>query len=745
MARTGSAAPRVQRLTSLAATSLVAVATALAYGRVYEGRTATLQLLVVGLLSGVLAWVLERRGLLAATLASAGALVVVLAIVAFRETTWFGLPTLETFRQIGEAAAAVSEQARIQTAPTPPIDPLMLAGIVAMWASVFSCHALAFRAGSPLLALVPPVALVAFADTVLEEFVRPMYGVAFLLGALALVFADSVRRTRSWGPVWSGRATQRAGLIGASSRGARRLGVAALVVAAFAPIAMPGFGSSGLIDVSSISRGDTVLVDPLVSVASELTREASIDVLSVETDTPAYLRMLTLPEFDGITWRRDGTDPGSPVSEELRSPVRETFDQRITVLNDLGFPWIPMAAEPVSVELGGDMRWNAETGSIETDDPLDAGTVYGTRSELVQPSPEALGTADAVAPGDALRYLELPTDLPAEISAVAQTWKADAGAVADYDVVLAIQDRLKESPFIYDPTVELRDDADTLAEFLTVTQAGFCQQFASAMAVMLRTLGIPARVAVGFTEGTEDEEGSGRYTISTDNLHSWVEVPFMGYGWLAFEPTPGRDNPVAATYQEPDQAPACRGIGCDPDRPRGGAANEDGAAPTPSRVAIPTPIADAGAGAGGGAGGGANVRRLLLWGAGPVALAALAGIPLVRSWIRRRRLRRARGEPRRMVLATYDVLAQRAADLGAGRGPGETPREYLRRLETSGRLDDGQLARLTALATRAAYAPAPPGPEDVLDAEADAREVLRSLRRTTPPLQRLAGAYRPRG
>jgi transglutaminase-like putative cysteine protease len=619
----------------------------------------------------------------------------------------------------------------------------MLAGIVAMWASVFSCHALAFRAGSPLLALVPPVALVAFADTVLEESVRPLYGVAFLLGALAVVFADSIRRTQSWGPVWSGRTTERSGVVGASGRGARRLGVAALALAAFAPIAMPGFGSSGLIDVSSITGDDdTVLVDPLVSIASELTRDDPVDVLSVQTETPSYLRMLTLPDFDGITWRRDETSEGSLVSQELRPPIRETFEQRITVLNDLGFPWIPMAAEPVFVDLAGEMTWDAESASILIDDPLDARASYRTESELVQPSPEALSSTDAVPQGDIGRYLALPTDLPPQIGALAREWTAGAGS--DYAKVLAIQERLQGAGFHYDTTVELRDDSNTLVEFLTETKTGFCQQFASSMAVMLRLLGIPARVAVGFTAGDEDPGDPGTYTISTENLHSWVEVPFGDYGWLAFEPTPGLGNPVASRYQDPEQAAVCRGRSCAPNPFSPPAPGDTVVAPTPrGRLATPGPVA--GAVGAGDSGGSTDLRGALMWAGVALALIALMALPLARSWIRRRRLRRARGEPRRMVLATYDVLAQRAADLGAGRGPGETPREYLHRLETSGRLDDGPLARLTALATRAAYAPDPLEADDALDAEADAREVLRSLRRTTPPLQRLAGAYRPRG
>jgi Transglutaminase-like enzymes, putative cysteine proteases len=81
------------------------------------------------------------------------------------------------------------------------------------------------------------------------------------------------------------------------------------------------------------------------------------------------------------------------------------------------------------------------------------------------------------------------------------------------------------------------DDPDALLTFLTQTKAGFCQQYATAMAVLVRELGLPARVAVGYQAGTLQDDG--RYLVQSDDAHAWVEVFFEGYGWLQFEPTPG--------------------------------------------------------------------------------------------------------------------------------------------------------------------------------------------------------------
>ncbi len=173
MARTAGTSARTQRLIAVAATCLLGAVTAFAIGRVFQGHAATYRLLAAALASALLACALERRNLLAATAVSAAALLVAIGILIFPATTWHGLPTVDTLHAIGRAAALVGQQARVQVAPSLPLAPLMLAALTATWAAVFSSHALAFRAGSPLLALLPPVALVAFADTVLDQFVKP--------------------------------------------------------------------------------------------------------------------------------------------------------------------------------------------------------------------------------------------------------------------------------------------------------------------------------------------------------------------------------------------------------------------------------------------------------------------------------------------------------------------------------------------------------------------------------------------
>jgi hypothetical protein len=137
----------------------------------------------------------------------------------------------------------------------------------------------------------------------------------------------------------------------------------------------------------------------------------------------------------------------------------------------------------------------------------------------------------------------------------------------------------------------------------------------------------------------------------------------------------------------------------------------------------------------------AGVVLLLLIAA--ILVAALA-IPPIRAIRRRARLRRAGREPRALILATYDVFAERAADLGHAKTPAETLEEYRRRLSAGGLLTNGHLDRLTSIAGRAAYAPADPAASDVREASEAATTALHDLRERTPIGRRIAGQYRLR-
>lgn len=749
MARTAGTTARIQRLTALVAIELVAVAVGFAFGRVFIGHSATYRLLAVSVASALVAWIFERRSLLLATAVSAVLLVVAIGIIVFPATTWFGAPTLETLHQMGHAAAQVGEEARIQISPAPPNASLMLAAITAVWAAVFSCFALAFRAGSPLLSLVPPVALVAFADSVLDGLIKPIYGVLFLIAALAVVFADSLRRIHGWGPVWSPPGARNR-LLPSAGRGARRIGAGAVVLAALAPIFVPGFGSKAVIDLSSINADNRVHVSPLVQIGAILNQSDPVEVFQVQSDKPAYWRMVGLDVLDDKGQWSPASEQGTPVEEgqPLAADLQgTTITERFTITNDLGYTWLPAAYEPSTLEQADDsVTWFPGSQTMTLAEPPDQGATYSIQS--VYPTPTALQLA-TTSVGSGSQYpdeTKLPGAIPREITDLAERWTRNDHSA--FDRVMSIQRHLTDTAvYSYDQQARYPSTMQGLAEFLTKRKSGFCQQFASAMAVMLRSLQIPARVAMGYGPGNLVADNT--WGVMTTDLHAWVEVPFVGYGWLPFEPTPGKSNPVMATYMSASPP----GVNCDPSAGNcPGAGNKPGGGQTVPRHKIAPgrenllPI-DPGANAPGGTSArGTEVGRVrptavFLWLVVASAL-VLAAIPLVRSFRRRRKLHNAAHEPRALILATYDVFSERAADLGFGRRPGETPFEYRRRVEAADVLVDGHLERLTGSVVRAAYGSRAPSDDDALDAAADADQIIRDLRHSTPLRRRLFGIYR---
>lgn len=749
------------RLLAVAGLAIVTGATALAFSRVFAGDTAV-RLVIAAWFALAVGVLLERRNLVVATLAAVAALALSIAWLVFPDTLRLGLPTMETLRRAGNALGQVGPQAQRQVSPTAPIAPLLLASVTAVFAAAFSAHALATRAASPALALAPSVALIAFADAALRGEGSLPSVLLFLVGALTVLLADGLRRIREWGPLRSrgDRSGRTTGFV--LARGAGGVAALAIAVAVFTPGILPGYGADGLVDVRS-NTGENGNLDPLVSIGDSLTRKEPVDLFRVESAEPMYWRLLALDAFDGTTWHTDDLQAfGEPdfvsgsalpvVAPEGASIVEPAF----TVLSDLSFTWVPAPYPATSIDLGGpSFRFDPELGTIVAPEPLREGSVYRASSFVPSPTPDEL---DAVGPGDpALRrlYTLLPDGIPNVVDRLAHEWTAQADT--DYERAFAIQEQLRSpvAGFRYDDGYEPPEDADPLEDFLVRTRRGFCQQFAGTMAVMLRTLGVPARVAVGFTTGIAQDVGI--YTVSTENAHAWVEVYFDGYGWLPFEPTPSRSNLAATSYLQPGVTPACTGPNCDTgpqgrDRGVRGTGSDTGAAGVareradrtaidPARLPVPATTADWRRSVG------PALAILIALG----AVVALA-VPPVKAIARRGRLRRAK-DPRSLVLATFDVFAARAGDLGVERREHETLSEFAGKIRRSSTVravphlaegsHDTPVGVLTDLAQRAAYAP----PGTIGDADArrageSARSALRALRRARGRVRNLAHVWR---
>jgi len=159
---------------------------------------------------------------------------------------------------------------------------------------------------------------------------------------------------------------------------------------------------------------------------------------------------------------------------------------------------------------------------------------------------ELMEASDAYPKAITDRYLQLPPDFPASIRELAMSLTEDYSN--SYAKALAIKEYL--STIEYSLEIEAPPpDTDGIEYFLFTQQAGYCVYFASAMAVMMRSIDVPARVVIGYLPGQYDPEKK-RFIIRERDYHAWMEVYFPGHGWVLFDPTPGSQNPYLAGDSE---------------------------------------------------------------------------------------------------------------------------------------------------------------------------------------------------
>ena len=267
-----------------------------------------------------------------------------------------------------------------------------------------------------------------------------------------------------------------------------------------------------------------------------------------------------------------------------------------------------------------------------------------------------------------------------------------------------------------------------LVGFVTESRAGYCQHFAGAMALMLRYLGIPARVAVGFSSGRYDAK-RGVWTVSDHDAHAWVEAWFRGYGWLPFDPTPSTGRPERGQLSAP-YAAAARSLGSG-----GGSRGSAELRRSRSRHREPpgtgpnAPVARQPAGSRPASQGGSLLLLLAI-----VAAAALAGLVATKAVMRR--VRYATRDPRRLAAACRQELAGFLLDQNIGAARSATLHELGVLVQRELSVDPGGFV---AAASAARFGP----PAEATRAAGEARRELRGLVRRMR--RRLSGRDRLRG
>lgn len=282
-------------------------------------------------------------------------------------------------------------------------------------------------------------------------------------------------------------------------------------------------------------------------------------VMRVRSNAPAMWRGLVFDRYDGVTWTGDESDPTPLGGEapfayptEFRSLGPRQFVSQTFYIEEEQPNVVFAAGQPDSVWFDGGVSVD-DLGGLRTASTLTPGTVYSVLSTRGAASPAELrSNLEGTPPPDIQRYLQVPASLPARVEALAR--RITSGDTNDYDRVRSIEAYLRDNyRYLIDSPVP-PPGQDAVDHFLFDTDVGFCEQFASATVIMLRTLGIPARFVAGYTPGTRNPF-TGYYDVRASDAHTWVEVWFPGVGWYEFDPT--YDVPPA-TVEVADLFPLAR-------------------------------------------------------------------------------------------------------------------------------------------------------------------------------------------
>jgi transglutaminase-like putative cysteine protease len=485
---------------------------------------------VLGAPAALRAFVAWRPG---PPLAAIAALLVTLTAFFAPGTAFLAIiPTWETFGSFGTLISQAVNSVNRQSVPADPNTAIVFLICAGVGAMAVLADVLAITLGRPALAGVPLLVVLAVPAITASGLTDV---VIFLLTAAMYLWLLQRR----------GRMHQ--------ARFSLALGAGMLAATLALPVLLPAVAESP--SIGGRSGGFSSGINPVVNLGDDLRRGAIQTALTYTTDSGQgnYLRLVSLQNFSGDGWapdkvtidRKNTTRKFAPPPG-LFGDVDSTVDRTHVTVEQLDSPWLPVPYPSVTITgLDGDWFFDKDALTVSSPDRSSWGEDYTVDSLVLEPTPEQLTTAGTTVPTGFDRYLQLPDGMPEIISSTAR--RVASSAASNYEKALALQEFFRHGDFEYSESAPVAQNYDgsgmeVIAKFLEVKQ-GYCIHFASAMTVMARSLGIPARMAVGFLPGiatTNRTQGRTIFRVTTHELHTWPELYFEGVGWVRFEPTVGR-------------------------------------------------------------------------------------------------------------------------------------------------------------------------------------------------------------
>jgi transglutaminase-like putative cysteine protease len=565
----------------------------------------------------------------------------VVLLVASSGTGWWGFPTAAVVERAGEAFDAARLVAAGSASGIPPIGGVVAAAAALLW-MLGALWAAGVSSRTPLLAVLPP--LVVFLELAMLDSPGGLGWIVLFLSILGISLAAVAADQRHWSAGRFSAAAKTGPNVWRTSPTAAMTTLAVVVlVAASSAWAVGSASASG--------AGEPGPLDSMVAIHRRLVERSDRVVFTAEIDgsdsgVSGYWRGAVLDRFDGSAWR-PSERPAVDALEAPAGAVAGALVQRVTLVRPPSQFWVPALGHAIRAESGDvPLRVDPRTGLVLTAGPVPAPASYSVES------------AGNEAPDDLAPYLALPPDLDPRIPDRATGLVSDAGSPAEQTArLLGFFD--PANGFRYETTLGAGSGSvaawlfdDAVAGYRT----GYCEQFASALAVMARSAGIPARVVIGFAAPLPGPGGS--VVVRDRDAHAWVEAWIEDDGWVTLDPTPASTVGSASTSTSVPVTTTQPGV-------RGGGT---------------TVTTASGTGAGNTAAPGSWTTAIRWLGAVSAAGVLLVSIPIAKAARRRRRLRRlSAGE----MPAGWAEITDRLTDLGSEPPRSATPLEVAATVDTA--------------------------------------------------------------
>ncbi|MGI6879081.1 transglutaminase-like domain-containing protein [Microbacterium sp. gxy059] len=652
------------------------------------------------------------------------------------------IPSLETLRELAVGSVTMWKSFLTTVVPVATEDGHLLVPFALLLVSAVTAGSLALRVTPPVWALLPAAA--ALVLTIVLGTSTPPRWLPFALGAGLVVVAITWLALReAISPRFSAVSVAGHAGEGATGGAGARILSGALILAVAAGLGLASEAIAPRNEVREVARDVIVPPYDLYTYASPLQSWRSI-VRDHPSDEQALFEVSGLPEgervrlavldaYDGLVYSvSDEGDLRSGGFSPLRGNMAEgahgaEVDLEIEI-RDYDGAWLPAVGlvDRVAFQGSGERfdalrrgtYLNDRTGTGLVTGGLQTGDRYEMRAVIPEePTPEQLADAD-FAKVTLPRLAQAPVDaasIAADILDEAEA--AEAGSLSQYDRVVALEEWLRNSYFSHgltkedtgreedDPQSRAGHGSQRISQLLTAEQrVGDDEQYAVAMAILARELGIPARVVMGFHAG-EDDPHVDPFVASGSTLHAWVEVAFDGYGWVPFDPTPPADNVPEEITERPRQEPRPQVL--QPPPPPQEPADEPPLVPNEREDAEQDE----------------PLLSPLVWmilgiaGVSLLVIALLLSPFLVIGGIKlsRRRKRLAAPEPSDRIAGGWSELVDRATDLGAYRGAalpaGATRHEEAAAVASA--FHDPEVPVLAATADGGVFAPVDPTDDEV--------------------------------